>query len=85
MIDLLFGSTIKKIIAGAIAVGLLIGIIQIRSCLKAKEQLRQYEQAEKIRQQDKKIDQKTEGEKNEIEKFNTPDDFRNMFDRLRNR
>ena len=85
MIDLLFGSTIKKIAAGVIVFALLFGWFQIRGCMKAKEKLRLYEQAEKIRQQDKRTDEQTEAQKDAIDRYNTPDDFKSEFDRLRER
>ena len=83
MIDILFGSLVKKIAAGAIVLVLLFGALKVRGCLKAKEELRLYHQAEKIRQQDKKTERKIEGEKNEVDNENTPADLDHGFDRLR--
>jgi hypothetical protein len=83
LIDFLFGNTIKKIAAIGIALGLLFGGCQIRSCIKAKEELWQYKAAEKIRQKDRKIDQQIEDKKHEVENYSNLDDLEHGFEELR--
>lgn len=85
MLDLLFGSIFKKLAAGAIILVLVWGGFEIRGCMKMKEQLREYQQAEKIRQQDEKIDQETEEQKNELNENSSIDDYRRELERLRKR
>jgi len=83
MIDLVLGNIWKKILGGILAAVLLLGFYQIRACQKAKEELRQYKAADKIRQQDKKTDKQIERYKDEVEDYSTPADLEHGFDRLR--
>lgn len=84
----LLGTAVGKGIAIAAGAALLSGLLyigcQVKSCLRAKEELREYHRADEIRKEDPKVDQKIDERKAEVEKFASPDDFKRGFDKLRN-
>ncbi|OGP74258.1 MAG: hypothetical protein A2Y80_00675 [Deltaproteobacteria bacterium RBG_13_58_19] len=70
--------------AGALLLsGLLYAGCQVKSCLRAKEELRDYHRADEIRKEDPKVDNRTEEHKKKVEEFSTPDDFKRGLDELR--
>lgn len=77
------GRAVGVTLAGMLVSGVLFAGCQVRGCMKMKEELRQYQQAEKVRKQDQVIDKKTQENKDEVEGYTT-DDFRRGFDRLHN-
>jgi hypothetical protein len=83
----LLKTALGRIIGGAVAAGLLSGLLyagcQVRSCVRMKEELREYHRADKIRKEDPKVDQRTEDHKKQVGEFSTPDDFKRGFDELR--
>jgi hypothetical protein len=83
LINILFGSVLKKIFVVGLSLALLFGAFQIRGCLRAKQELRAYKQADNIRELDRKTDQRIEEHKREVENYSTPDDLEHGFDRLR--
>jgi hypothetical protein len=56
---------------------------QVKSCMRMKEELREYHRADEIRKEDPKVDQRTEEHKKKVEEFSTPGDFKRGFDELR--
>ena len=48
---------------------------QVKSCMRAKEELREYHRADKIRKEDPKVDKRMEEHKQKVEGFSTPDDL----------
>ena len=83
LIDLLCRSMLGRAAAVGIVIALAVAGLQVRGCMKAREELRQYEQAEKIRRHDRTIEKESEERQNEVENYSTPDDFSRGFDRLR--
>lgn len=83
----LLKTALGRIIGGAVATALLSGVLyagcQVRSCMQAKEELREYHRADEIRKEDPKVDQRMEEHKKQVEEFSTPDDLKHGFDELR--
>ncbi len=83
LISTAVGRIIGIVLASMLASGVLFAGCQVRGCMKAREELRQYQQAEKIRKEDKKIDTRSNEEKKNIDGYSSDDDFQRGFDRLR--
>lgn len=83
----LFKTALGRIIGGTITAALLSGLLyggcQVRSCMRAKEELREYHRADEIRKEDPKVEKRTEKHKQKVEEFSSPDDFKRGFDELR--
>ncbi|MDD2900837.1 MAG: hypothetical protein PHU44_00210 [Syntrophales bacterium] len=83
----LFKTALGRIIGGAVAASLLSGLLyagcQVRSCLRAKEELRGYHRADEIRKEDPKVEKRTAEHKQQVEEFSTPDDLKRGFHELR--
>jgi hypothetical protein len=83
----LFKTALGRIIGGAVGAALLSCLLyagcQVRSCIRAKEELREYHRADEIRKEDPKVDQRTEEHKKKVEEFSSPDDCERGFDELR--
>jgi len=83
----LFKTVLGRIIGGTITAALLSGLLyagcQVRSFIRAKEELREYHRADEIRKEDPKVDQRTEEHKKKVEEFSTPGDLKRGFDELR--
>ncbi|RJR37186.1 MAG: hypothetical protein C4567_13105 [Deltaproteobacteria bacterium] len=83
----LLKTALGRIVGGAVAAVLLSGFLyagcQVRSCMQAKEELRGYHRADKIRKEDPKVEKRTEEHKQKVEEFSTPDDFKRGLDELR--
>ncbi|MDD2903469.1 MAG: hypothetical protein PHU44_13650 [Syntrophales bacterium] len=83
----LFKTALGRIIGGAVVAALLSGLLyagcQVRSCMRAKEELQEYHRADEIRKEDPKVDQRVEEHKREVEEFSTPGDLKRGFDKLR--
>lgn len=78
------GRAVGLTLAGMLASGVLFAGCQIRGCMKMKQELRDYHQADRVRAKDKKIDKQTQESQDEVEGYTTDDDFMRGFDRLRN-
>lgn len=77
------GRVVGAALGAIILSGLLYAAYQVRSYIKAKEEVRQYQRADEIRKEDKKIEKNIEGKKQEVGEFSSPDDFKRGFDELR--
>jgi len=78
------GRIVGAALGGIILSSLLYGGCQVRGCIKAKEELRQYRRADEIRKEDPKVDKHIEEQKKRVDQMVTPDDFDLELERLRN-
>jgi len=87
IVSWLLKTALGRIIGGVVGAALLSSLLyagcQVRSCMRAKEELREYHRADEIRKEDPKVDQRTEEHKQKVEEFANPDDFKRGFDELR--
>jgi hypothetical protein len=71
--------------AGALLLsGVLYAGCQVKSCIRAKEELREYHRADAIRKEDPKVDKRMEENKKRVDGLSTPADLDREFDRLQN-
>ncbi len=68
------------LIVGSLA---LYGVFQIRSCDRAKEELKQYQRADEVKKEDKGVEKTIEEQKKRVDQMVTSDDFDRELERLR--
>lgn len=77
------GRTVGLVIGSILLSSLLYVGCQVRGCIKAQDELRQYHRADVIRKEDPKIDKHIEEQKKRVDQMVTPGDFDRELERLR--